>query len=172
MVRLRRKYERTRSNRASNFNSIMVRLIQRMSCSPTYTKEFQFHNGTIKTLWKAENNTYLYLFQFHNGTIKTVTNIITHLPDLRFQFHNGTIKTSSPSASIAVLLRFQFHNGTIKTLISQIVNFCQSKFQFHNGTIKTLCLQGDWYRRCNFNSIMVRLRPQHIWEVIRYYALL
>ncbi len=53
-----------------NFNSIKVqlkRLRHIYKCNDTL---FQFHKGTIKTVWRARGRE-LRVFQFHKGTIKT-----------------------------------------------------------------------------------------------------
>ena len=69
-----------------------------------------------------------YEFQFHNGTIKTIAGVS---PKVHFNYFN----------SIMVRLRLPYLQRGDAIML---------KFQFHNGTIKT----------------------HHIWEVIRYYALL
>ena len=56
--------------------------------------EFQFHKGTIKTVFLCKNLVLIFLFQFHKGTIKTLGNVIGGLFGSKFQFHKGTIKTS------------------------------------------------------------------------------
>ena len=59
------------SRRATNFNSIKVRLkpVALSRAQALYT--FQFHKGTIKTCRNIRKYKILMIFQFHKGTIKT-----------------------------------------------------------------------------------------------------
>ena len=55
-----------------HFNSIKVRLkppVVNDVTSPT--SEFQFHKGTIKTIYPLDIDGFPIEFQFHKGTIKT-----------------------------------------------------------------------------------------------------
>ena len=51
------------------FNSTMVRLKEPSYNYKRRTKEFQFHDGTIKRI-DNEKNIDVDIFQFHDGTIK------------------------------------------------------------------------------------------------------
>ena len=57
----------------------------------------------------------LRLFQFHKGTIKTLFLVMSAIIFVAFQFHKGTIKTESGKWSNYGGMLFQFHKGTIKT---------------------------------------------------------
>ena len=52
------------------FNSIKVQLEHGLSARKTLALRFQFHKGTIRTLY-ALGLIAAYLFQFHKGTIRT-----------------------------------------------------------------------------------------------------
>ena len=77
----------------TNFNSIKVRLEHLYEVEAGCLVEFQFHKGTIRTLYPTRICLDTSLFQFHKGTIRTVllTGKITVLS--LFQFHKGTIRT-------------------------------------------------------------------------------
>ena len=55
-----------------NFNSIKVQLEHEMSRYYTDFMLFQFHKGTIRTLFPRCNNPVPVVFQFHKGTIRTL----------------------------------------------------------------------------------------------------
>ena len=76
-----------------NFNSIKVQLEHEMSRYYTDFMLFQFHKGTIRTLFPRCNNPVPVVFQFHKGTIRTFCNLIGYIIVLPFQFHKGTIRT-------------------------------------------------------------------------------
>ena len=48
---------------------------------------FQFHNGTINTVWVEASINYYAKFQFHNGTINTS---LTHSLTFLFSGFNST----------------------------------------------------------------------------------
>ena len=54
-----------------DFNSIKVRLKPEDKRMANYVYKFQFHKGTIKTIYQFIYASVLMLFQFHKGTIKT-----------------------------------------------------------------------------------------------------
>ena len=124
------------------------------------TQLFQFHKGTIKTVYQVAGVIFYRAFQFHKGTIKTSLSRLIGIIIPLFQFHKGTIKTVGDYGayitphggfnSIKVRLKrryptillpshilFQFHKGTIKTQISTMLYISCITFQFHKGTIKT-----------------------------------
>ena len=53
-------------------------------------------------------------FQFHNGSIKSVMIPPVIHRYATFQFHNGSIKSSFQKATVDAQTSFQFHNGSIK----------------------------------------------------------
>ena len=53
----------------------MVQLKLILVFSSSYFSQFQFHNGTIKTICPNSSVTITSIFQFHNGTIKTQMNV-------------------------------------------------------------------------------------------------
>ena len=55
-----------------HFNSIKVRLeLGDIKGKGVSLNQFQFHKGTIRTVWKLENRDEKREFQFHKGTIRT-----------------------------------------------------------------------------------------------------
>ena len=67
---------------------------------------FQFHKGTIRTLFLPYYDIFVRVFQFHKGTIRTRhfnNNVDT---SLKFQFHKGTIRTSFPPQRCHLPLNF------------------------------------------------------------------
>ena len=56
---------------------------------------FQFHYGTIKSIFRRFFQRNFVWFQFHYGTIKS-NGKEYRLYDGEFQFHYGTIKSGSP----------------------------------------------------------------------------
>ena len=53
---------------------------------------FQFHTGSIKSLYFDEGLTLAEVFQFHTGSIKSVSVQNTTYKRGKFQFHTGSIK--------------------------------------------------------------------------------
>ena len=66
------------------------------------------------------------------------------------------------------IVLFQFHNGTIKTVIKYAVEIKRNKFQFHDGTIKTSLYIEYHLSDSYFNSIMVQLKHQNHWWVVKW----
>ena len=97
------------------FNSIKVRLRPRRSRYAARPCLFQFHKGSIKTLFGQDSFLFPFLFQFHKGSIKTGGIIESVTPDVTFQFHKGSIKTMMAIRLCRVIHWFQFHKGSIKT---------------------------------------------------------
>ena len=59
-------------NILSCFNSIKVRLrLVDKNCPAVFCNTFQFHKGTIKTVFVFVVVVVTMMFQFHKGTIKT-----------------------------------------------------------------------------------------------------
>ena len=109
-------------------------------------KEFQFHNGTIKSKAACTRFKYASEFQFHNGTIKRINGLHTgaqienfnstmvrlkvyclFLPIIVFSNFNSTmvrLKASSQGFKDGSLVKFQFHNGTIKSISDKIPVTC------------------------------------------------
>ena len=54
--------------------------------------QFQFHNGSIKSLEISDAIAEVVVFQFHNGSIKRKCIARLWQRGLQFQFHNGSIK--------------------------------------------------------------------------------
>ena len=95
------------------FNSIKVRLKLKNPVINLYFDTFQFHKGTIKTIY-ALGLIGSYLFQFHKGTIKTLKDYVLKLLELNF----NSIKVRLKLIKVLIYalgLIFQFHKGTIKT---------------------------------------------------------
>ena len=76
------------------------------------------------------------LFQFHKGTIRTLYQLIPQLLNINF----NSIKVQL-ERSYATWIRssstFQFHKGTIRTATDFPIPELDSIFQFHKGTIRT-----------------------------------
>ena len=71
-VQLRQFQVRDRNKAYGRFNSITVQLRRYAERTETPIYWFQFHNGTIKTLFYKVVSRLTHMFQFHNGTIKTI----------------------------------------------------------------------------------------------------
>ena len=123
-------------------------------------KEFQFHNGSIKSNSAVSRACLRILFQFHNGSIKSKQHQVNFNFKTRFQFHNGSIKRryGYPFTAIS-LLSFNSTMVRLKArLRTMLKRKCSSfnstmvrlkagnsvsigggieKFQFHNGSIKS-----------------------------------
>ena len=99
-----------------DFNSIKVRLkLRQKTPKRQYVQLFQFHKGTIKTLYELCNQLTTALFQFHKGTIKTITHFFHILNYMNF----NSIKVRLKHCLVvhnSISLIFQFHKGTIKTI--------------------------------------------------------
>ena len=88
-----------------HFNSIKVQLEPETGSKPNLSNSFQFHKGTIRTVWqdnsvllhvyfnsikvqleprKAEQSGESYSFQFHKGTIRTIVMLTFELSLLHF----------------------------------------------------------------------------------------
>ena len=98
-----------------NFNSIKVRLEPRRVHGRYVDELFQFHKGTIRTL-------------FVNNPAFIV---------LRFQFHKGTIRTPMPTPSFARMYYFNSIKVRLERFIERAAGGAAT-FQFHKGTIRTI----------------------------------
>ena len=76
-----------------DFNSIKVQLEPYVSGAKLVGLQFQFHKGTIRTLFPRCNNPVPVVFQFHKGTIRTDLSHRHMFTANVFQFHKGTIRT-------------------------------------------------------------------------------
>ena len=101
-----------------NFNSIKVQLERHTSYMPADRNPFQFHKGTIRTLWQTQlrrsiahfNSIKVQLELYNRYNIRYHTNW--------FQFHKGTIRTRQSLRFPLHPSPFQFHKGTIRTVNS------------------------------------------------------
>ena len=99
-----------------NFNSIKVRL---KHFTDEKVHSCFHHFNSIKVRLKHSSNiltTLMNLFQFHKGTIKTLYRSFCTFALVEFQFHKGTIKTPHRNRCLCDSSQFQFHKGTIKTI--------------------------------------------------------
>ena len=122
-----------------NFNSIKVRL---KHFTDEKVHSCFHHFNSIKVRLKHSSNiltTLMNLFQFHKGTIKTLYRSFCTFALVEFQFHKGTIKTNT-----AAFVRAKQHDfNSIKVRLKRIRSFSlrpRLRFQFHKGTIKTSCV--------------------------------
>ena len=76
------------------------------------------------------------LFQFHKGTIKTLITPFLQIIFLYFNSIKVQLKLQNWYCARPPNL-FQFHKGTIKTKLAILFETCKL-FQFHKGTIKTI----------------------------------
>ena len=78
-----------------SFNSTMVRLkVTYNLIIKCQDREFQFHNGSIKSSDSIKEISTYTMFQFHNGSIKRNHQAAREANYEMFQFHNGSIKRS------------------------------------------------------------------------------
>ena len=98
------------------FNSIKVRLEHLLNIHLNKIQVFQFHKGTIRTLFPYEKVRYYAIFQFHKGTIRTRFFRITEYRKHQFQFHKGTIRTWLPLKIMLLIPNF----NSIKVRLEQI----------------------------------------------------
>ena len=97
---------------------------------------FQFHKGTIRTIFAEVQKLICNEFQFHKGTIRTpltgATDItVTHFNSIKVRLEQrGTMERGEAP-------QFQFHKGTIRTLSAMSLSPPPTTFQFHKGTIRT-----------------------------------
>ena len=103
----------------------------------TEGQRFQFHKGTIKTLYIYECFKKYGLFQFHKGTIKTESGKWSNYGGMLFQFHKGTIKTSGRKKFS--IQQTYFNSIKVRLKLNSLLSGVQQQnvFQFHKGTIKT-----------------------------------
>ena len=116
------------------FNSTMVRL--KVFCREYdghLSKEFQFHNGSIKSPSNGSTSAAQDLFQFHNGSIKRSESPLQFLGQLQFQFHNGSIKRMAKQLNRPQSFSFN----------STMVRLKARKNQQRYYTKPTLFLQGE-----------------------------
>ena len=106
-----------------NFNSIKVQLEHEMSRYYTDFMLFQFHKGTIRTLFPRCNNPVPVVFQFHKGTIRTSVSSFLQPCWSLFQFHKGTIRTvESKDAQIKQL---NFNSIKVQLELRDLCQCCQ-----------------------------------------------
>jgi len=94
MVRLKEGEEQLKRMEDINFNSTMVRL-----------KE-----GKIDNFGKLVE-----IFQFHYGSVKSLFIVALCIRGDKFQFHYGSVKRLSVSLTFLVTREFQFHYGSVKS---------------------------------------------------------
>ena len=93
MVRLKVLNKATPDN-IDGFNSTMVRLKGETAQEKHSLAQFQFHNGSIKSIMGAVAVLNWLRFQFHNGSIKRIILFeLFYRVTVKFQFHNGSIKS-------------------------------------------------------------------------------
>ena len=99
---------------ASRFNSIKVRLIHEKGRAEAGQAMFQFHKGSIDTLFY--NSFDLFSDSFNSIKVRLIPK---HADDVSvfigFQFHKGSIDTQNLLVSDDKLYVFQFHKGSIDT---------------------------------------------------------
>ena len=122
-----------------DFNSIKVQLelIWQGACgSPPL---FQFHKGTIRTVY-----TYCRSFCFSNfNSIKVqlelTLRVVFVVLILVFQFHKGTIRTVL--LAVRLLLHLDFNSIKVQLELPVVGRYGLTLvFQFHKGTIRTCVL--------------------------------
>ena len=104
-----------------NFNSIKVRLKQKLEMISSYFVLFQFHKGTIKTI----------KYQFCHNAVQHFNSIKVRL---KLAVATGIIIPMQYFNSIKVRLKHSSFLGSLSKAFS---------FQFHKGTIKTISLE-EW----------------------------
>ena len=142
---------------------------------------FQFHKGTIRTVYLEAGYTALPHFNSikvrleqrvtqrkrHNVLYFNSIKVRLEPFSIRlavnhhgFQFHKGTIRTLLAYLAPTSFFLFQFHKGTIRTIILNCLVSMSNIFQFHKGTIRT-CIPATTIRAYPyFNSIKVRLEQK------------
>ena len=141
----------------TNFNSIKVRLEHEIVSYILSGVLFQFHKGTIRTIfaiprcrqYKYFNSIKVRLerlvlfpvlfypsFQFHKGTIRTLLRYFFYLLAKEFQFHKGTIRTNPYPTLCRRLVNFNSIKVRLELLILCYIHQ-RLQFQFHKGTIRT-----------------------------------
>ena len=112
----------TASGFLADFNSIKVQLELLFPLLLLPGAKFQFHKGTIRTLFEGRDNIEDETFQFHKGTIRTVG---AHISGRRpFQFHKGTIRTDKSRrwavcSSYFNSIKVQLEHGQNQNLIEE-----------------------------------------------------
>ena len=77
---------------------------------------FQFHKGTIKTLFLGKFFSSWLVFQFHKGTIKT--SLLLQMQTTIPYFNSIKVRLKREvSEFVYFAIIFQFHKGTIKTFL-------------------------------------------------------
>ena len=144
-----------------DFNSIKVRLKQRLKFNLSPLVIFQFHKGTIKTSKNRSYNLNQHIFQFHKGTIKTLKNFIF----LSSKNYFNSIKVRLKQYSVLITFFLIFYFNSIKVRLKQPASLSRCIcwiFQFHKGTIKTIKRYRKLVILLNFNSIKVRLKHRGV----------
>jgi len=108
------------------------------------------------------------MFQFHTGSIKSIWAEDINYQNPVFQFHTGSIKSKGYSPLPAEIVTFQFHTGSIKRKIP-LLQYCRHcKFQFHTGSIKRRTSIPEMIMAfVSFNSILVQLKGNYINKIFR-----
>ena len=141
----------------SRFNSIKVRLELAIDFPRISSSMFQFHKGTIRTLFAVASWKVLCGFNSIKVRLEPCCNPIVidindgfnsikvrleRVNELRpcfgfeFQFHKGTIRTCFPSSFSALLFCFNSIKVRLEHSAASIVD-AHLAFQFHKGTIRT-----------------------------------
>ena len=135
-IKVRLKQEREEQRSKQNFNSIKVRLEHEIIAAVLFNKLFQFHKGTIRTLFTFRT----ILGRTHFNSIKVRLELSAYLLR-RFRpsdFNSIKVRLELPfCVFLPAFLIFQFHKGTIRTLIKKNGMIIIREFQFHKGTIRT-----------------------------------
>ena len=108
----------------ANFNSIKVRLKQAA--------------GSIRASIREERR-----FQFHKGTIKTIYNVYTC--NLIFDFNSIKVRLKQYRHDMDVSHLYYFNSIKVRLKhVTECTKDVYRIFQFHKGTIKTLCFCSNW----------------------------
>ena len=139
MVRLKAQANFSLSTNCRHFNSTMVRLKAGMLASACQSKG---------------------LFQFHYGTIKSLFRMILHRVSNYFNSTMVRLKDRPNSKKCKLLANF---NSTMVRLKALRVDLLRTffKFQFHYGTIKRFTRLVLTTSLIYFNSTMVRLKDMY-----------
>ncbi len=119
-----------------HFNSIKVRLEQKSTQWVSCTLKFQFHKGTIRTIFSC--STVLSASYFNSIKVRLEPTFCQSIPSTFSHFNSIKVRLEPASIEKPICKNgFQFHKGTIRTKLSQAFEDCENVFQFHKGTIRT-----------------------------------
>ena len=131
----------------NRFNSMKVRLKRiRTSARCTRKRQFQFHEGPIKTSIMKYNHLEKLSFNSMKVRLKLAQERCISTLMTMFQFHEGPIKTCKPPLSLSTRLGFNSMKVRLK-LGYEFIARDAYKFQFHEGPIKTVCADTCSVRR-------------------------